>query len=79
MSVDGKLDTIVETIGEMKIEQVSQGITLRNNTKDMRTHIKRTNILEGKVQKVWYFAMFAAGVITVKFGPEIIKMLGVLL
>lgn len=43
---EAKLDKIVEDIGEIKI-------TMAVNTQSLQEHIKRTNILEKRVEPMW--------------------------
>lgn len=45
---------------------------------DVRHHIKRTDMLESKVQKIWYLVVLGAGAGLAEWGPSILKILGVL-
>lgn len=44
---------------------------------DIRHHIKRTDILESKVQRIWYLVLLGAGAGIAEFGPGLFKLLGV--
>ena len=44
---------------------------------DVRHHIKRTDILESKVQRIWYLVLLGAGAGIAEFGPGLFKLLGV--
>jgi len=70
---------ILQAIHEIHIDQVKMAGVLEENAKDIQEHIRRTNLLEKKVSKVFMFAIFSAGVVAARYSPEIIKILGVLL
>ena len=52
--------------------------TLATMEVDVRHHIKRTDMLESKVQKIWYLVVLGAGAGLAEWGPSILKILGVL-
>lgn len=74
-----KIDKCIELINEVRLEQVKMNAVLLRNTQDVEKHIKRTDLLEKQVKKVFVFAIFSAGVITARFGPDIFKVLSVIL
>lgn len=79
MSIDNKLDQCLESIHRVELIQVEIRSDLARNTDDMEEHIKRTNLLEKKLSKVYMFALISGGFVAAKYGTEIIKLLGVVL
>ena len=79
MSIEDKMDRCLESIHRIEISLVEIKADLLRNTDDMEEHIKRTNLLEKKVTKVYTFALMALGFVAAKYGTEILKILGVVL
>lgn len=75
--MEEKLDRCLESIHRIEITLVRMESDIRRNTDDVELHIKRTDLLEKKLSKVYQFAMIAAGFVGAKYGSEIIKILGV--
>ena len=46
MKLDDKIDKMIDDIGEIKV-------TMAVNTESLKEHIKRTNILERRVEPLW--------------------------
>ena len=46
MKLDEKIDKIVDDIGEIKV-------TMAVNTESLKEHIRRTNLLEKRVEPLW--------------------------
>ena len=74
-----KLDEIQSTQAEMRLTQATMAKDVSQNTEDLSEHIKRTNILEGKLQKIIYLLILGAGIGIALYGPDVIKILGILL
>jgi len=53
-------------------------ITLAKMEVDVRHHIKRTDALESKVQKIWYLVVLGAGAGAAQYGPTVLKLIGLL-
>ena len=66
--VDGKLDRIIENQTHMKIE-------IAKNTYDVAEHIRRTNLMENKVQKLLYLVILGAGAGIAEMSPTLILFL----
>lgn len=77
--MDAKLDKILETVTEIRIDQVGIKKDVSQNTDDLHIHIKRTNILEGKLQKIIYLLILGAGIGLAEYGPVVLKFLKVIL
>ena len=77
--VDKKLDKIIDTQTELKVEQATMNGHWESNTKQLATHIKRTNKIEGKVQKMVYIWIAVIAAASVKWGAGILKFLGLLI
>lgn len=89
MDSDNKLDKISNDINDIKLSLVKMDMTLERNTESLEMHIKRTDLLEQKVEvlknevlpllpeirKVLkYWPMLSAVVIAVLIGkPEVIQ------
>lgn len=76
MSVENKVDKILESIHRIELTQVEMGKDLTRNTDDIEEHIQRTNLLEKKLSKVYAFALVSAGFVAAKYGAEIVKIIG---
>ncbi len=74
-----KLDEIVESISDMKEDQAVTKAIHSVNSKNLETHIKRTNKIESKQQKIIYLIMIGAGAVAVYFGPAILRIVGILI
>lgn len=79
MSVEEKIDRCLQEIQEIRLEQVKTNLILDRNTDELEIHIKRTNLLEKQVARVFMFAILAAGFVAAKYGTDILKIIGVLL
>lgn len=50
--MDDKLDKIANDVQEIKLSLVKMDMTLERNTESLVTHVKRTDLLEQKVELV---------------------------
>lgn len=50
-SLEDKIDKILEDMVELKVDMAETKVTLHRNTDSLELHIKRTNILEEKLEK----------------------------
>lgn len=50
MDSDNKLDKIANDVQEIKLSLVKMDMTLERNTDSLENHIKRTDLLESKVE-----------------------------
>ena len=69
---------------EDKLEQVSDclirmEVNVDRNTDDLAEHIKRTNLIESKMQKIIYLLILGAGIGMALYGPEALKIIGIIL
>jgi len=78
-TIEEKLEKCLDNQTKMLVNQTKMVGNLERNTKDLAHHIKRTNLLESKVQKVWYVALIALGAGLVVYGPKVFKLIGILL
>ena len=74
-----KLDKIIEKIDKIIENQAVTNVYVEQNTKDLSEHIRRTNILEGKMQKIIYLLILGAGIGMALYGPEALKLIGIIL
>jgi len=68
--IEEKIDKLQECTTRMEVH-------VERNTDDLSIHIKRTNILEGKLQKIIYLLMIGAGVGIALYGPQFFKLIGI--
>lgn len=73
-----RLDKILEKQNEMLIQLTRLASTVEENTRDIKYHIKRTDILEGRMQKIIYFLLLGAGSSAALFGKPVMQWLGLL-
>lgn len=71
-----KIDKILDIVTEIKIDQAEMRKDVSQNTDDLAEHIRRTNLLEGKLQKIIYLLMVGAGIGIALYGPEAFKLIG---
>ena len=60
MNREDKIDKIADDIGEIKV-------TLAVNTESLKEHIKRTNLLEKKVEPLWATYKFVGFLVAIAF------------
>lgn len=72
-------DKILHTLTEIKVDVAEIKKDVSVNTEDLSEHIRRTNILESKLQKIIYLLFVGAGIGIALYGPEFIKLIGVFL
>ena len=80
-----RVDDILEKLdgcinGIHRVEMLSQKTDLRvsKNADDIAEHIRRTNLLEQKLTKIYQASLVGVGVFIAHYGPDIIKILGAL-
>jgi len=69
--MEEKIDRILERVGSIDV-------TIAKLEKEVTYHIKRTDILEAKVNKVWYLVLLGAGAGATSYGSTILKLIGLL-
>lgn len=74
--MQGKIDQILETLHRMELVQKDMQNDIEINTQDLTEHIKRTEILEKKLSKIYQAALVSVGAAVMKFGPDIVRLLG---
>jgi hypothetical protein len=79
MENEPKLDKCLDSIHRMELVLMRIQQDIEINTDDLTEHIRRTELLEKKLSKVYTAALVMAGFISAKLGPEILKLLGVTL
>jgi hypothetical protein len=73
-----KIDKCLNGIHRIEVCLVKMQKDVEKNTTDLANHIKRTDLLENKLSKIYIVAYIALGVLLAKFGPDVLKILGVL-
>lgn len=77
MEIDKKLDRIETKIDTVMILTVGMGKDITTNTKDLTEHIRRTNLLEVKLQRIYTLGFILAGAGMAVGYPQIITLLKV--
>lgn len=67
-----------EKTAEILIEMQAIRSTQEEMVRDLKYHIKRTDMLEAKTNKIIYLLVLGAGASLSTFGPNILKILGAL-
>lgn len=62
-----KLDKIIESQSQMRVD-------VAKNTVDLAHHIKRTDMLENKMQKIVDLLMVGAGIGLALYGPQFLEL-----
>jgi hypothetical protein len=62
----------------MELTQRDMQHDIEINTGDLSEHIKRTELLERKLSKIYAVMLVGAGVAMAQFGPDIIKLIGLI-
>jgi len=73
-----KEDKILDHITEIRICLTKMEKDVRENTKDLAHHIKRTDTLQDKMRRVEILLWLGAGAGLAQYGPAALKLLGVL-
>lgn len=71
MKMEEKVDKILVSVIKMEGN-------VERNTQDLAHHIKRTNLIEGKLQKIIYLLWLGAGIGVALYGPQAFKLIGLL-
>jgi hypothetical protein len=77
--MENKIEKILESLHRIELIQKDMQNDIELNTIDLAEHIKRTELLEKKLSKIYMAAMVMTGFLTARFGPEVLKIIGVLL
>jgi hypothetical protein len=77
--INDKLDKCLEAVHRMELTLTRVAHDVEINTNDLTEHIKRTELLEKKLSKIYTFALIGTGVALAHFGPDVIKLIGVML
>ena len=77
--IEQKVDRALENQTTMLLTLTKHESILDRNTEELEEHIRRTNLLESKVKKIFTFALVAGGFVAAKYGTEILKIVGVIL
>ncbi len=75
--MENKIDSCLAGIHRIEVTQTKMQSDIARNTIDLEEHIRRTELLEKKLSKVYAASLMIAGFLTAKFGPNIFKILGV--
>ena len=70
--LEGKVDKCLDKINN--VDRIQQAIEV-----DLRHHIKRTDLLESKTNKIWYLILLGAGAGIAEYGTGILKLLGLII
>jgi hypothetical protein len=70
--IEEKIDKLIEVTQSIRIEAAK-------NTVDLRHHIKRTDILEKQQTKIIYLLLIGAGIGIALYGPDLIKLIKVII
>lgn len=73
-----KIERCLEGIHRLEVLHTRMAGDVEKNTEDLEEHIKRTNILEGKVQKMVYLLAVGAGIGVALYGPDFLKIIKVI-
>lgn len=77
--MNDKIERCLEGIHRIELTLKDMQHDVEINTADLNEHIKRTDLLEKKLTKIYQVMLIGAGVAIAHFGPDIIKYLGILL
>lgn len=78
MKIDEKIDKMLEQNSEIKVSLARMSKDVEQNTRDLSYHIKRTDLIEGKLQKMIYLLWIGAGIGLALYGPAAFKLIGLL-
>lgn len=73
-----KIEKCLEGIHRIELILTKLQAEVEINTKDLAEHIKRTELLEKKLSKVYTVVLVGAGFALAHFGPSILKVVGLL-
>lgn len=74
-----KIDKCLDAIHRIEIVMTKMESDLARNTDDMEEHIRRTNLLEKKMGKIYAVMLIGAGMALAGLGPEIVALIKVFL
>lgn len=71
-----KLERCLEGIHRIELIQNQMQKDIARNTEDLEEHIRRTELLEKKLSKIYTASFIVLGYLTSHFGPGIFKIIG---
>lgn len=74
-----KEDQILAHITEIRVCLTRIEGDIERNTDDLEEHIKRTNILDSKLKKMETLLYVGAGIGLALYGPQFLKLVGIML
>ena len=72
---EAKIDKCLYGIHRIEVIQTAMQKDQAHNTKEIERHIKRTDLLEKKLGKIYTVMLIGAGVAIASLGPEIATLL----
>lgn len=70
------MDKTQNTLMEIKIELTKLNASVDENTRDLKYHIKRTDLLERKTNYITYLLLMGAGASAPSFVPALLRVIG---
>lgn len=75
--IEERVERALECLHRIEVTQARQELILEKNTDELEEHIRRTDLLEKKLRKIYMFALIATGFVAAKYGTEIVKIIGI--
>ena len=70
------MEKLHETLTDIKVSLAKLESQGQENTRDLKYHIKRTDLLEKKTNYITYLLLMGAGASAPSFIPQILKLMG---
>lgn len=70
---------VMEKLEDIREELARINVVQAKMEKEIAYHIRRTDLLESKVNKVWYLVLLGAGFAMAEYGATILKLMGLIL
>lgn len=74
-----KIDQMINTAHRIEVSLAKMEKDVHRNTNNIEEHIKRTNLLEKKLSKIYAVMLVGAGFALASLGPQIVTLLKVFL
>lgn len=74
--IDNKIDTVIEVNNEQNLTLKGLSVLRETDSKNLEIHIKRTNILESKLNKIVLVLVLGLGAAAYHFGPALLRFFG---
>lgn len=77
--IEKKIDRVESNVAELNQTTSVMEVHVSRNSEDLSEHIRRTNLLESRLNRIWYVLALLTGAGLSQSGPLFQKLIGLFL